>query len=1163
MNTVTLPRTLNLGCWTLILALAQAATGAPAYTVVQVTAGAVDHRAPSINNNGEILWMAPVSGQGLQIISSTRGQLTTPNGPYSEAQYPSLADDGTFLCFRPGSLPCTGSGYLLRYPGEATVEFCSRNGSSHRDPIRNSAISSDGKVLSGREFYSFGFLSTRRFFVNGAQVSQGDYVTWNNPAINAAGEYVYEEFGSIYSSTRGFLVNGRDPAINDRGDVAYETGGQIKVLLASYETIAVAFGSAPSINKNGVVVFESLLPGTYQIFQATPRATVDVAVTRIDWSPCAANATVQYRIMDAAASPSDNVVLEVYWASGPSMADVIGPAGTNPRTPIAGAPALYEVYMSTLGTPPPGATHLLALADADSQLNATPDGNDLFPLALIDLEAAGLDFDAGGGVRIQYGVGQDLLPGVNPVANLYWAGLDSVDSRIEPPIVTLPVASSRGCYGSIAVDAALLQTRPAGAQYLVLALDLPANVLAEGNERNNVRPLLAPIPPTVEVLVPQNGLKSHPTDVTKQHYYTVEVRVQNNDPVNSLTVSLDLEEIYSLPRPSEDARKETFVLSVGPAATSVRTFTFRHSWEWIPRTFTIFGSEEAYDVAMDLVEEARDELAENVLKAIKDGLQYIPDIIDIPLKIADIYTELAQADGMAVRDVQVQYKASARYAIGLPPTTEVSGIALSVPDNYQQEFGIFLNNLTVARSATALAVESGFKPVLWPLIPGALVTEAIAVGIAKQAYGLAVDPPDSAFTEIAVPEPLILPELDGLEDNLATKLARAYQALYPVMVARAIALNRADGASLANAPEWESRQLLAAAQYAATEAALHSDILALLVQMEPMAVEAAREHGDKVVPYLMQNGLPDIEKSVLRRIGWSTQDIDALTRNLINAGPRVTDRQTDVARAAQTAALQVAGVGRRAQERAIKIRTDILGVVPRGLTVRELEALEMEVTLLEGMINGGGMDDTLRLRIGRFESEVRRLVEETSNVSELRRYEQRAAAFLAVVQQRIAEPESSPLQVGVVTLPATSFIVGASMDVQTTFVPMGNATTYTAMWVWGDGTTTEGVIKEGIGVMTVEGSHTYTFPGLYEVTAIVRNQVGGEGASAPITVRVVARGDIDGDGVINRTDLAVITSALNKQASGPYDLRDLDRDGRITVLDARILVTLFTRPGGR
>lgn len=58
-------------------------------------------------------------------------------------------------------------------------------------------------------------------------------------------------------------------------------------------------------------------------------------------------------------------------------------------------------------------------------------------------------------------------------------------------------------------------------------------------------------------------------------------------------------------------------------------------------------------------------------------------------------------------------------------------------------------------------------------------------------------------------------------------------------------------------------------------------------------------------------------------------------------------------------------------------------------------------------------------------------------------------------------------------------------------------------------------------------------------------------------------GDVDGDGDVDRDDIAIIFAARNQAASGPADPRDLDRDGRITVLDARKAMLLCTRPACR
>lgn len=58
-----------------------------------------------------------------------------------------------------------------------------------------------------------------------------------------------------------------------------------------------------------------------------------------------------------------------------------------------------------------------------------------------------------------------------------------------------------------------------------------------------------------------------------------------------------------------------------------------------------------------------------------------------------------------------------------------------------------------------------------------------------------------------------------------------------------------------------------------------------------------------------------------------------------------------------------------------------------------------------------------------------------------------------------------------------------------------------------------------------------------------------------------ASGDVNGDGKIDKLDIGLVTQALNTPANGPYDPRDLNHDGVINLLDARILVTLCTFPG--
>ena len=63
-----------------------------------------------------------------------------------------------------------------------------------------------------------------------------------------------------------------------------------------------------------------------------------------------------------------------------------------------------------------------------------------------------------------------------------------------------------------------------------------------------------------------------------------------------------------------------------------------------------------------------------------------------------------------------------------------------------------------------------------------------------------------------------------------------------------------------------------------------------------------------------------------------------------------------------------------------------------------------------------------------------------------------------------------------------------------------------------------------------------------------------------ISVNPGQRADLDGNGVIDLDDLRILNRALNSPATSNQDSRDLNHDGQINVLDARLLVTLCTHP---
>jgi Dockerin type I domain len=73
-------------------------------------------------------------------------------------------------------------------------------------------------------------------------------------------------------------------------------------------------------------------------------------------------------------------------------------------------------------------------------------------------------------------------------------------------------------------------------------------------------------------------------------------------------------------------------------------------------------------------------------------------------------------------------------------------------------------------------------------------------------------------------------------------------------------------------------------------------------------------------------------------------------------------------------------------------------------------------------------------------------------------------------------------------------------------------------------------------------------------------QYGSVKAKIHVSVPPAIRGDLNGDGIVDKSDVAVIMDALNTPANGPNDARDLNHDGVINLLDARIAATLCTHP---
>ncbi len=103
--------------------------------------------------------------------------------------------------------------------------------------------------------------------------------------------------------------------------------------------------------------------------------------------------------------------------------------------------------------------------------------------------------------------------------------------------------------------------------------------------------------------------------------------------------------------------------------------------------------------------------------------------------------------------------------------------------------------------------------------------------------------------------------------------------------------------------------------------------------------------------------------------------------------------------------------------------------------------------------------------------------------------------------------------VGPITAPPEPLPVNATVKTSAPFSDPGTADTHTAVWAWGDGTTSTGTVSAG----TAAASHTYTAPGVYSVTLTVTDDDGGAGAASSqyVVVYDPSGGFVTGGGFID------------------------------------------------
>ena len=81
--------------------------------------------------------------------------------------------------------------------------------------------------------------------------------------------------------------------------------------------------------------------------------------------------------------------------------------------------------------------------------------------------------------------------------------------------------------------------------------------------------------------------------------------------------------------------------------------------------------------------------------------------------------------------------------------------------------------------------------------------------------------------------------------------------------------------------------------------------------------------------------------------------------------------------------------------------------------------------------------------------------------------------------------------IGNITAPLEPVLLGTSINVGGNFTDRGTLDTHTAVWNWGDGTTSAGIVTEQSGSGSVAGAHLYSAAGVYPLKLTVTDKDNG------------------------------------------------------------------------
>lgn len=622
----------------------------------------------------------------------------------------------------------------------------------------------------------------------------------------------------------------------------------------------------------------------------------------------------------------------------------------------------------------------------------------------VDVVAVTDDREQFGGLQYQI-IGK--LP-ESPRLGLYWSENatyeQGADPEAVPSIVVANQANAKGETTTAAFNDVLTGWEPRYT-YVLFVAD-PVNAIAESDEENNVQAFEVLAAPEIQVEVfPQQPLKGGATGANP---YTLELTMTNNSLI-------------------WDGFNIMVTADTNPTGMLLPT-NYMHSPAGPQVTFLQLAGLNPYDSFDSSI------VAEPIIEA-EDSWNWISP--DSPV-LADLFKNTAQ-NGLVFLISELSKIVNKPWAVIGASISQIADLALDVDEivsaydfsasrrykahNLEYTVDIASNNGTPVPAPIRVPVEVQVDQVRqaaadifgmqWALGKGHLEA-AFAVGInslaaipllrtmttelidARGNYLKALDPPDPNFEELVVPQFADPGTIPGAAEDVVRHLAVARLEQSAYEAAEKVSIDRADGARLAGATEWEERQLAEASRFASLGALAQTRVIALEGLLASSNNEAGITQED--IDSLASEGFPEEIVTIFTDAGFGEGEIDALREAIIEAGPVATEQRDQLAVLSRAASVLTMTNSIELLKDAIELRVTSLGEEVKEVSNERVDSFQARLSQIEDAIFASRLSAKLFEEVEALINDIRQEILTTNNLSALEPYLQRAYFQLAGIQ---------------------------------------------------------------------------------------------------------------------------------------------------------------------